>query len=462
MSKKLLQIWHAMVLLGIGLMLAPNAYALTPDKIAERAIQSVVLIKTQSGLGTGFVVSSDGLIATNLHVIGQSRQATVVMADGREYHEIEVINHDDVHDLLLLRVHAKHLIPLTLGDSAKVKVGERVVAIGHPLGLGNTVSDGLVSAVRKINPKLTVLQVSAPISRGSSGGPLFNEAGEVIGISTLIVTQGQNLNFGMPVNQLKAMLRGGKGTPLASWKAPESRDTAGSKVRRKVPTHALSLLDGCAAERLQEIQAAIEDAIKVGVPLYNEGNHEACYRVYAATALDVNRKLANCAGPKRVLLDGVERADMLNAWPDKAWAMRDSFDGLLDVMQRAAAKNRRNTESVGEAPGFTPRNVPQHTLALLDGCSNDNLKYVANAIVGAINIGAPLYNQGNIEACYRVYEGAIYDVSRNAAACGGPNKALNAGLKEAANRSNYTDKAWALRDAFDGVLELLSRSPKKQ
>ena len=451
MAKKLQQIWCALVFLVIGLMPVPNAYALTPDKIAERAIQSVVLIKTQSGLGTGFVVSSDGLIATNLHVIGQSRQATVVLADGREFHEIEVINHDDIHDLLLLRIRAKNLIPLTLGDSAKVKVGERVVAIGHPLGLGNTVSDGLVSAVRKINAKLTVLQVSAPISRGSSGGPLFNEAGEVIGISTLIVTQGQNLNFGMPVNQLKAMLRSGKGTPLASWKAPESG------VQRKVPTHAVSLLDGCSSERLQEIQAAIEDAIKVGAPLYNEGNHEACYRVYAATALDVNRKLANCAGPKRVLLDGVERADMLAAWPDKAWAVRDSFDGLLDVMQRAAAKHRKNTESVSEAP----RNVPQHTLALLDGCSHENLKYVANAIAGAIHIGAPLYNQGNIEACYRVYEGAVYDVSRNAAACNGPNKALNAGLKEAANRRNYTDKAWALRDAFDGVLEILSRNPKK-
>lgn len=442
-------------MIAIGWMLAAHAQALTPDKIAERAIQSVVLVKTQNGLGTGFIVSNDGLIATNLHVIGQSRQATVVLADGREYHDIEVINHDDIHDLLLLRIQAKNLIPLTLGDSAKVKVGERVVAIGHPLGLGNTVSDGLVSAVRKINAKLTVLQVSAPISKGSSGGPLFNESGEVIGISTLIVTQGQNLNFGMPVNQLKAMLRGGKGTPLASWKSPDT------KVRRKVPTHALSLLDGCPSERLQEIQTAIEDAIKVGVPLYNEGNPEACYRVYAATALDVNRKLANCAGPKRVLLEGVERADMLNAWPDKAWAMRDSFDGLLDVMQRASAKHRKNTESVSEAPGFTPRNVPQHTLALLDGCSNENLKYVANAIVGAINVGAPLYNQGNIEACYRVYEGAIYDVSRNAAACNGPNKALNAGLKEAANRSSFTDKAWALRDAFDGVLEILSRSSKK-
>ena len=437
-----------------GWMLTQSASALTPDKIAERAIPSVVLIKTQTGLGTGFVVSSDGLVATNLHVIGSARQATVVLADGREYKDIEVIQYDEIHDLLLLRVAAKNLPSLTLGDSAKVKVGERVVAIGHPLGLGNTVSDGLVSAVRKISPKLTVLQVSAPISQGSSGGPLFNEAGEVIGISTLIVTQGQNLNFGMPVNQLKAMIRPGKGTPLASWKAPER------KTQRKLLNHAVGLLDGCSMEHQQEIQETIEQAIKVGVPLYNDGNHEACYRVYAAAALDMNRKLVACHGPKRVLLDGVERADILSNWPDKAWVMRDSFDSLLDVMQRAS-KQTRNTESGQAASSLPPRNVPQHGSALLEGCTNEQIKYVANALVDAINVGAPLYNKGNIEACYRVYEGAVYDISRNAAACNGPNKALNVGLNEAGNRASYTDKAWALRDAFDGVLQVMSRGKKK-
>ena len=449
LSNQCLSLMRSFAWACCALLLAQPALALTPDKIAERAIPSVVLIKTANGLGTGFVVSGDGLIATNLHVIGSARQATVVLADGREFKDIEVYNFDEVHDLILLRISAKNLNPLILGDSAKVKVGERVVAIGHPLGLGNTVSDGLVSAVRKINPQLTVLQVSAPISQGSSGGPLFNEAGEVIGISTLIVTQGQNLNFGMPVNQLKRMLRNGRDTPLAAWKPPAS------KQQRKVPAHELSLLDGCSPERLQEIQAAIADAIKVGAPLYNDGNHEACYRVYAATALDVNRKLANCAGPKRALLAGVERAATLPIWADKAWAMRDAFDGVIEVIHRAAGGAKSGAPSSGSA---TTRNVPQHALALLDGCSNDHMKYITNAIQGAINVGAPLYNQGNLEACYRVYEGAILDVSRNATSCAGPTKALNAGLKEAANRAGYADKAWALRDAFDGVLDAFSRS----
>ncbi len=450
MSITVLKIWQVMPAFLLSMLLTPPVLALTPDKVAERALPAIVLIKTATGLGTGFVVSSDGLIATNLHVIGNARQASVELSDGRTFKDIEVINFDEVHDLIVLRIAAKNLAVLSLGDSAKVRVGERVVAIGHPLGLGNTVSDGLVSAVRKINPQLTVLQVSAPISQGSSGGPIFNESGEVIGISTLIVTQGQNLNFGMPVNQLKALLRTGSGTPLAAWKPLVNQ------VQRKVQSYEVDLLTGCSPERLNEIAVAIQAAIKVGAPLYNEGNHEACYRVYAATALDVNRKLANCQGPKRVLLAGVERADTLTVWADKAWAMRDAFDGVLDVIKRASASNSKQSTVAGANPGYL-RNIPHLAFNQLEGCSNAHMQYIGNAIASAINVGAPLYNKGNIEACYRVYEGAVLDISRNAAACVGPNKALNAGLKEAANRGAFMDKAWALRDAFDGVLELLSR-----
>ena len=429
-----------------------HAYAMTPDQIAERALGSVVLIKTANGLGTGFVVARDGRIATNLHVIGEAREAVVVLADGREFDKIEVLNHDVDHDLLLLRVAARDLAPLPLGDSAKVRVGERVVAIGHPLGLGNTVSDGLVSAVRKINPKLTVLQVSAPISPGSSGGPLLNDAGEVIGISTLIVTQGQNLNFGMPVNQLKALLITGKPVPLAAWKAPE-----GSGLSRKVPNHDASLLADCGKDELNAVRSSIEQAIKLGAPLYNDGNHEACYRIYAAAALDVNRTLAACPGPKRALLDGVARAEKSQSWSSKAWAMRDAFDGVLHAISRFDAA----PPPAATKPGIAPRrHVPKHTAALLNGCSNDQIKYIGNAIVGAINAGAPLYNEGHIEACYRIYEGAILDVTRQAASCTGPAEALNAGLKQAATRASYTDKAWALRDAFDGVLDVLERRAK--
>src|SRR5215831_7427247 len=109
---------------------------LTPAEIAERTLPAMALIKTEVGLGSGFVVGADGRIATNLHVITGVKEATVVLADSREFKEIEVIAVDFAHDLVLIRVNAKGLVPLALGDSTHVQAGEPVVAIGHPLGLG--------------------------------------------------------------------------------------------------------------------------------------------------------------------------------------------------------------------------------------------------------------------------------------------------------------------------------------
>src|SRR5262249_30804277 len=143
----------------------PAASALTPAQIAEKALPSVVMIKTENIIGTGFVVWQDGRIATNLHVIAGAHQAEVSMSDGRKFDKVDVLAVDKAHDLAVLRVPATGLVPLALGDSQSVKPGERVVAIGNPLGLGNTISDGLISAVREIEPKkLTLLQITAPIA----------------------------------------------------------------------------------------------------------------------------------------------------------------------------------------------------------------------------------------------------------------------------------------------------------
>lgn len=438
--------YAAMILIWL---LCQFTYALTPDKIAAKAIPSIVLVKTDNGLGTGFIVSSDGLIATNLHVIGANRKATVVLSSEREYTDIDVVNFDAQHDLILLKIPEQKLVPLTLGDSDKVKVGERVVAIGHPLGLGNTVSDGLVSAVRKIKPGLTILQVSAPISHGSSGGPLFNESGEVIGISTLVSREGQNLNFGIPINQLKSLIRTGSGIALEKWNPPELTTS------RNIPNHELSLLDNCTKQQLSEIWDAINNAINVGAPLYNEGNHEACYRIYAATTLDINRKKDSCPGPKQALMVGITNADKISDWTKKAWAMRDAFDGVLNVIQRSMAdKNEKPTATDQK----TSRHVPHHDLSMLNDCTPGDLQTIHDAIASAIHIGAPLYNQGNIEACFRVYEGAILDVTSRMKTCKATTAALNDGLKNAKARPRYIDKAWALRDAFDGVIDVMQRS----
>jgi hypothetical protein len=444
---------HGLWLGGTGITPAhADPPALSAAQIAERAIPSVVLIKVSNGLGSGFVAGPDGRIATNLHVIAGSSQVTIVLPDGREFTDVEVMGVDARQDLALLRISAKNLPPvLPLGDSAKVKPGERVVAIGNPLGLGNTVSDGLVSGLREIAPTLSVIQVSAPLSPGSSGGPLFNERGEVIGISRFISTEGQNLNFGVPVNALKPMLTVAQGTPLASWLQKEL-------PKREVPHHSLSLLTGCTNEHLGVITNGLAKAIELGAPLYNDGNQEACFRIYEAAALEVGRRLNGCSGPKRALLDGVHKSETLASYDKKAWAMRDAFDGVLDVILRhAQATKRIPGGAAASGPKAPARVVPNHPVSVLKGCSAENMNRISGAINGAIEVGGTLYDEGNHEACVRIYEGAILELEGKVPGCAGLKRALAAGRHEAGRRPAYSDKAWALRDAFDGVLDVISR-----
>src|SRR5262249_7963339 len=177
----------------------------TPAQIAAGATPAIVSIQSSDSLGTGFVVRADGWIATNLHVIAGADQLVVVLPDKSEHPVHQVIAWDDDRDLAILKIDATKLPVLTLGDSTRVHAGDPVVAIGHPLGLEDTVSNGLVSAVRVVDEGLTVLQISAPIAPGSSGGPLFNERGEVIGVAAALITEGQNLNFGVPSQYLKQL-----------------------------------------------------------------------------------------------------------------------------------------------------------------------------------------------------------------------------------------------------------------
>jgi serine protease Do len=338
--------WPIIWMLASGVLFACSlafADGLTPAQIARRTIPSVVTVRVPAGLGSGFV-AGNGLVVTNLHVLGQAREATVVLADGREL-QPEVLAADEGHDLLVLKVAARGLRPLPLGDARKVHPGDRVVAIGHPLGLSNTVSDGLVSAIRQV-PQGTMLQLSAPIAPGSSGGPLIDDRGRVIGVSTLLVTAGQNLAFAVPIDAVKPLLKARKATPLATWNNPAPvRQVAHREERpeqaalppippRAVPSHPAKLLDGCSADERRQLDRGIEEAIENGAPLYNHGNAEACFRIYQGAALDLLAQVKHCSGPKKALAAGLDAAGRHAGYVDKVWAMRDAFDGLLEVIRR--------------------------------------------------------------------------------------------------------------------------------
>jgi serine protease Do len=315
---------------------APAApVTLTPAQIAARSTASIVSVRSPTGLGTGFIVKKEGWIATNFHVVAGASELVVATPDQREFPVIEVLAADRLHDLAVLRVDAD-LGALVLGDSDAVRAGDSVVAIGHPLGLEDTVSNGLVSAIRVIDPELTVLQISAPIAPGSSGGPLFSERGEVIGVATAYSTKGQNLNFGIPVRYLKELLLEADPIPLELFAAvTREREPRLPSVHREVPHHDLKLLAGCTDADLQHAGRIIGEAIEVGAPVYNEQHFAACYHVYEGAALDLEKRLpAACKGPKKAMRDGRTRAAKLDDPSAQAWAMRDAFDGLVEVIER--------------------------------------------------------------------------------------------------------------------------------
>jgi serine protease Do len=164
--------------------------------------------ETQS-LGSGFIISSDGYIFTNNHVVENATEITVTLADEKAF-TATVIGTDPKTDLALIKIDSTNSLPtVKMGDSDKLEVGEWVVAIGNPFGLEETVTAGIVSAKGRVigsGPYDDFIQTDASINPGNSGGPLFNIKGEVVGINTAIINQGQGIGFAIPVNIAKDLL----------------------------------------------------------------------------------------------------------------------------------------------------------------------------------------------------------------------------------------------------------------
>lgn len=187
------------------------------EENAIRAVASegraVVFIKTYDinknlqSTGSGFIVSSTGVILTNYHVIDTAYSAEVRLSDGKSYPVKSVLNYDANRDIAVLKIEGNNFPAVRLGSSSALAERETIVAIGSPQGLQNTLSTGVVS-----KPQIDILghnfiQITAPIGPGSSGGALFNLKGEVVGITTLVRREGQNINFAVPIDEAKESLK---------------------------------------------------------------------------------------------------------------------------------------------------------------------------------------------------------------------------------------------------------------
>ncbi len=169
----------------------------------------------QQGQGSGFILDKAGHILTNFHVVEGANRGIEVMLSNKRRYPARVVGTDKVHDLALLQIDASTLQPVTLADSSQLNVGQKVYAIGNPFGLSGTMTRGIISSIRSIRnqdgaPIEDAIQTDAAINPGNSGGPLLNSSGEVIGINTMIASNGADqssgIGFAIPINTAKAVL----------------------------------------------------------------------------------------------------------------------------------------------------------------------------------------------------------------------------------------------------------------
>jgi S1-C subfamily serine protease len=208
---------------------APNYDAEEQNNIAiyKRVSPSVVNITSKAmkfnffygqvpeeGQGSGFILDKAGHVLTNFHVIADANRIVVKLSDKHDY-TATIVGSDRVHDLALLQIKAPNLVPVTLADSSDLVVGQKVYAIGNPFGFNGTMTRGIISSIRSIRgsegaPIEDAIQTDAAINPGNSGGPLLNSRGEVIGINTMIASNGaeqsSGIGFAIPINTAKAVL----------------------------------------------------------------------------------------------------------------------------------------------------------------------------------------------------------------------------------------------------------------
>ena len=367
------------------LSITTGAPALTTEQLAEKALAATVSLEMKDSTGTtlsfgsGFFVKPNQ-IATNFHVIAGARQGTAKLVGKYTTYNIEdIVATDKDNDLAVLNVTASGIAPLSLGDSDTVKIGAKVYVAGNPKGLEGTFSDGLISR-RESYPKKR-LQMTAPISPGSSGGPVLNSKGKVIGISVAAhrAIDAQNLNFAIPSNYLKALLaKAGPAKPLSQNSQSISAETYFRRGNAKgelglyhsaiadyteairlKPDYALAYVTrGAAKESLKEYFAAIADfdtAIRLkpdfAFAYIGRGIAKADLQQYAAAIVDFDTAIRlnpadaaayyNRGGAKEKLKQYfaaiADYDTVIRLKPDDALAYKSRGHVKADLQQYAAA-----------------------------------------------------------------------------------------------------------------------------
>jgi hypothetical protein len=341
-GRKLMCVIRGALLLGAAFVVAISAKAAELDlaELFAKTSPSVVKLTTYSssggklGQGSGFIVDKSGVIVTCLHVIAGAATVEIQSADESTHTATAIIRIDKDWDVALLKIAPLPEPALKLAPPDAVRIGAAVAAIGSPLGYGNTLSQGIISGLRPHAGKSDMIQITAPISPGSSGGPILSTStGEILGMTASSVNNGQNINFAVPARVISEQLKTIGDPPeqkLEDFTDEVKKTMAESK---KIRT---SLEQECTEKDATTINRTIEQAIESGVGIYNEGNALGCFRVYEGAAYKILFSLSERSGTaSSVLKKALHKADSMDNSASgasaKAWVMRNAFDSISGI-----------------------------------------------------------------------------------------------------------------------------------
>lgn len=257
-------------------LLLNNGVAVASDEmntaqIVEKIGPAVALVLTESSYsgessqGSGVLIDDLRTIVTNVHVVEGSKEVKILFPDGQEFFVNGYVSADENRDLVMIRLpkNVKGISPVPLNIDNAIMIGQNVVAIGNPQGLVNSVSEGIISGIREFEPGTRVLQTTAALSPGSSGGGLFNRSGQLLGVTTFLHRNGQNLNFAFPVEYARPLLQEEHIRPFSNLKSPSfaSNTKDQSKSVFVTRTGKKFHISGCRHLRKSAIPMPLSDAV---------------------------------------------------------------------------------------------------------------------------------------------------------------------------------------------------------
>lgn len=305
------------------------------------AAAAIVLLEFQKSYGLGFV-APNGRIVTCFHVVADEGEIVAHLADGRVLPVQGVCALDTRRDLAVLDVGLLDATPIKPAASGRLaEEGQPVFLFGMVPSEGRTRwVDAQLASLQVIGASLTVYSLTGEIPADASGGPLMGADGSALGVVTVAETESGAATLAVPWRYLEPLLRQNQELPLSALLTDGP-----APHRREVPEHPLSLLEGSEVSGLEVTTDIIGEAIRLGAPAYNRGDVARCYAIYAETARRLIEARSDCAGVQRALRAGLARAATMSDVNQKAWAMRDAFDGLLLVIEKFLGR------SVGPAKG---------------------------------------------------------------------------------------------------------------